>query len=658
MTAKSRLAAALASIAATLALAAPAQAVVTASTITAPAAGTVDITQPNHGFTLTITGTTTGTGNVDIRCYEGPASQDYYKNVFSNLTVTANAFSMNVNTNNGGIPNGDCTLRAVPTSTNPTDLSPFPGPKMTFIWQEPLTATSGPSNGALNDYFFGQQESQGYADFLSVSSCGLCDMSLLSDPSNFYNSAYLFYGNAALYDDEQRSSNDRGYAVIDGHNALFSYSASQDAGGDTGQPPLTMTDKYLPNGDLSITEDEDAVRCPTDLLPYGTTTGTNNCPSLIALGVHLHRTILLTDSGTVVQIVDVWSSTNGQSATLDLDYDQYQGFSVGAVYMPSYEFPWVANTYATHALGDTIPGPPSSSAPVSMFVKANSTAADGDPFYPQGSITFDPAPSGFGYHYTGGPDQDFVANFQQTIPAGGAVTIKQTYAMSSTKATLSGLATAAEDQQDTPVVAISTPMSGSTTSASSITVTGTATDRDVASVKVDGVTATVGSGGAFSATVPLSTAGANTITVVATDGAGNQGSSSVIVNYQRPSLKLIGHVRAGAKSVAVNVRCVAQTPTECGVLATLTTTEHRHGPTVIALSARARTRKKVVGVGSRRSTFTGTTTLTIPLNGTGRSLLSSFKTLPVTLLIRLTTVKPSVPVTAKAPIKTKTRRKH
>lgn len=77
--------------------------------------------------------------------------------------------------------------------------------------------------------------------------------------------------------------------------------------------------------------------------------------------------------------------------------------------------------------------------------------------------------------------------------------------------------------QDTtnPTLTVTSPSNNLVTAASSITVSGTAKDDSgIQSVTVNGKTVTVGSNGAFSTTVSLS-GGSNTITIVATDNAGN-----------------------------------------------------------------------------------------------------------------------------------------
>ncbi len=82
-----------------------------------------------------------------------------------------------------------------------------------------------------------------------------------------------------------------------------------------------------------------------------------------------------------------------------------------------------------------------------------------------------------------------------------------------------------------PVVNITSPANGSTVSAASQTITGTVTDNlsGIATLTCNGAAATVNAS-TFSCAVTL-TAGANTITVAATDVAGNAASSALSLTY-------------------------------------------------------------------------------------------------------------------------------
>ncbi len=84
-----------------------------------------------------------------------------------------------------------------------------------------------------------------------------------------------------------------------------------------------------------------------------------------------------------------------------------------------------------------------------------------------------------------------------------------------------------------PAVTITLPEEGNFTSSATIAVSGTVTDATATSVKVNNVAATVTGTTWTVAAVPLPAEGPNTLTAVATDAAGNQGSAGVTVKVDR-----------------------------------------------------------------------------------------------------------------------------
>ncbi|MBI2184852.1 MAG: hypothetical protein HYU39_07840 [Thaumarchaeota archaeon] len=82
-----------------------------------------------------------------------------------------------------------------------------------------------------------------------------------------------------------------------------------------------------------------------------------------------------------------------------------------------------------------------------------------------------------------------------------------------------------------PAITVSSPADGAKVYKADLTITGTVTDNvAVASLTVGGSSATVASTGAFSATVTLAL-GSNTITIIATDTAGNSKSTTLGITY-------------------------------------------------------------------------------------------------------------------------------
>ncbi len=115
-----------------------------------------------------------------------------------------------------------------------------------------------------------------------------------------------------------------------------------------------------------------------------------------------------------------------------------------------------------------------------------------------------------------------------------------------------------------PVVSITSPTNNANTSAPAISVTGIVSDGNesgVASVKVNGVNATI-SGSGFSATVPLTT-GLNTVTVLASDKAGHQSSTQITVLRQAGS-SVSGGSTSGTNKLTETQSPIKQVPVAQG----------------------------------------------------------------------------------------------
>jgi hypothetical protein len=111
-----------------------------------------------------------------------------------------------------------------------------------------------------------------------------------------------------------------------------------------------------------------------------------------------------------------------------------------------------------------------------------------------------------------------------------------------------------------PAVALAGPTEGQVFAGSPISVTGTASDANgVTGVTVNGQPATF-SGGAFSATVAL-TPGANTLTVAATDAAGNSGQAVVHVTLQTDTTAPVVTITGPADGATVNDAALTVTGT-------------------------------------------------------------------------------------------------
>jgi hypothetical protein len=415
---------------ASLALASTAGAAITTSEITSLTDGQVLLTTGN-GETVTVSGNSDGTTGDQIKlvCVEGPhGTVARFLGYVAPLDADG-TFSLEVEIDR---IYGTCLLHAVPAGAadwvSGDPLTGFQGVRVVSEHRVLYQVSSGPNAGVLYDYFFAHQGASAYSDYLSVSSCGLCD-TRLTYPGSPPNSEYLFWGNAALYGgDEGRG---RTYAQIGGHSAYGAEAAREINEGAGNLPALTYSPSVDLAGNATITESQTFVRCPTDAVSPSAAA----CPSFISTGVRLDRKIAESDGGTLITVVDDWVNTTGEPQRLDLHYDQYFQQSGGA---PGFEFPWIGGGYATVAPSTSVPVPPS--APATIFVKNNNSAADGSIAEPQGTITFSPAPDEIFFHAA----SEFVLGFDRVVPPGGTERIVQVFGIGTHRADLAARAAQVE----------------------------------------------------------------------------------------------------------------------------------------------------------------------------------------------------------------------
>ena len=536
-----------------------AQASVTASTITSPSANSYFYYDINASTStlFTVTGTTTGTGNVDIDCYDG------YDDLFtldSNVPVTNNAFSVAITTTafTSAIENvlpyyvGEtCDLRAVDTGDT-TDYSPgastsFSGPTIAVS----LKNANSTGSGVVYDYQYYLSDFSGYMEFTSPDDCGLS----YGNPytTTFGGDVGTFSCVGALYDpgNEEDGSNFGGEIKVDGVEALDSDAADDSVPGYQG---ITLTDSFTA-GALTIHDDEPILECVPSY---------SSCSSYKSSGVELDRTWQTADDGLVALQTDVFRSVDGAQHTIAVleDDDVYSTQPNGA----SLDLPG-SSGFQDYAENATVTLP--SGSGTILFKSDSATPAAGDGTNPQGGITYASAPNNgpvdFSWSDEGssGDFPEFVLPYTRTVPAGGSVALRFAYEQSYSLSQVQSLASVAQ-ASFAPTVSITSPANGTTVSTAAVAVGGTVSDpAGISSVKVNGVTATLGSGGTYAAAVPLAP-GANTITATATDSDGFTGTASISVTYHNPPVVTTGKASkitsSGAK-VAGTVNPEAQATT-------------------------------------------------------------------------------------------------
>jgi hypothetical protein len=594
-------------------------AAVTASQITSPTDQTFLLARDDGGK-ITIAGTTTGEGAVDINCYYGSTGYP----VKEDVTVEHEAFSVEVPSEE--LYKSPCVLRAVPHEDKsnhapgePAD--PFKGPRIA------ASEFEGPLE--YGEYFAVSDTFAGAFYFETVGSCGL-------EGSEVFNAIYegdaLFGCDAAIYGNYPEVS--RSALQIDGVNAYSPASANRvekEIGKSiTGAPhAVASVERFEPGtGLMTIHEVDPIVKCSPETISPPTST---SCKGFVSAGVELERTWQTSENDHVAKVTDTWRSTDGSAHALNALYAQeFSDDKAGGG--GTFDFPG-STAFVGTAKGQAVALPAGAGA---ILYKSDAAEPEGgDGTHPQGAVVYDSVPSGPISVFTGSDETSgngFDMPYARTIPAGGTYTLRMAFVQAY------GLPEANKLAQETlasyyPSVSITSPANGSTTTSSSITVTGTVDDEvGVSSLTVNGKAVSVGAGGAWSTTVALNS-GANTITATATNQAGNAKSSSVAVTYTPPkpapaTASQVGNVSGSKGQATLSLACHGTAGTSCQIHVTLTTVEKlRHGHLV---GVAAKTHSKTVTVATLTITIPAgqTVKVALKLNATGRKLLKRFGKLP------------------------------
>ncbi len=506
-------------IAVLLAVPATAKAAVTTTAITSPIklydAGDYTLPSTDPVNQRTVSGTSDGAPGdaVKLICRRGPGSVK----VLPATTVGAGgAWTLNYGVDQ--IAGSRCRMAVVPSAADAgtVDLTPFTGPVVFAGALDRSRYTAGANTGTLYDFYWESGRPGVFNDYDSISSCGLCDTKLVAEDGTL-GSKYLWYDNAAAYQQHNAEGAARPYLKVDGVGTYFPTAARNIlSGGPAGMPAMTVAATQDPaTGDVTITTDEPTTRCGA--FPPAP----ENCGTYTAGGVAVKRTIVEDEGGRRVRITDEWRSTDGQAHAVDVDMDEYPQSNGN---LNGLRFPGDADYGPAGAAMTTRSG---FTGITTVGLKSNRTAATGLD-NPAGTVTMLPAPS---QALFSGSTSGFIARHLIAVPATGAATVKRIYVISDSDTALDAATTRARDLIEGPTVALDALPATVTTAA--LTVTGTATDAvGVASVSVAGGAATL-SGSAFSRALTL-TPGVNTITVVAADAAGNTDTKTASVTYTPP----------------------------------------------------------------------------------------------------------------------------
>jgi Glucodextranase, domain B/PASTA domain len=514
----------------------------------------LSLDNPPTPTTIDVKGSSQGGGLVDIVCFFGSGGSATLK---SNLAVAGDG-----DFDTGMVPlqpiaGHACRLRAVPAGLETTsDNDPsFAGPQVAVSEAAlPLSTISSATSPNFNqpyNYYVNDVTFTGWSAWKAVGTNGCGPYAAPIDPT-FNVGDFAIDCAGSLLSDDLSAWGGRSEVQIDNQNAYDAASAQalvprtngQDNGTQDlpGFPTLSAAVNWDPStGLISSSSHESFVACsPTDQYKPLVI---SQCQSFVDTGVELERDISTSDGGRVVRLTDTWSSTDGRSHTVDLLYDDYVGLSANPA-LRGYNFPG-ERTFSSHLAGDQVAAPPA--GPGSIFVHTDMSASDGNPAAAFGAITYSTAPSGF--HFAPAPpaatdplppSNEFEEHVVASVPAGGSASLSYVYSVGYSLADVKSLAMAAQDSFQAPAVAITSPGGSTTVSTPTVTLAGTAAaGSGIASLLLEDQGNPVGSvpvapDGAWSTQVPLSP-GSNTITALATDGAGTTVQAQVTVVYQPPS---------------------------------------------------------------------------------------------------------------------------
>jgi hypothetical protein len=541
----------------------PASAAFTSSRVNSPQNGAelffnTDTASGSVTVTGTVSGATAGT-RADLLCFFNN-NQSATAPLVSGVNVSSGSFAFDVSL--ADVASEACTLRLVPAGTSPKGASavPFAGPAISVADQQSFAGDgnllgyyilSGTLSwsyefGALGGWPIPNPGGTPLPDCPLVGSFAT-DATLTSYP--------LFAGNACLSASSGVSPllGSRSALQIDGLNA-YPPGAISALTGEAGFEPVTYSASFDAAHDtVSINETE----IPTICSPPGTYPPTaGSCPSLRDSGIEVSQTSEVLPGGQVARVTQRFESVDSRPHTLDLLFSQEVAAS-GTGEVPGFEFPG-QGVFAAHSAPDAFSE--FGAGPGSIIVIDDSTAQPSGA-NPIGAITYSSPPQQADFiSPRSSQTPTFVMHYVAHVPAAGSVVYNWSFSQAAGAAALAQLEAGERDRFYSPRVTITRPANRITTRLPTVLVRGTAADPiGLGSVTVDGLRATIGPGGRFSAVVPLRR-GRNQIVVVATNLGGNSSSAARIVNYNPlPCIvpRLAGKTLARARSALASADCTA-----------------------------------------------------------------------------------------------------
>jgi hypothetical protein len=265
------------------------------------------------GGHITVSGTATadnpGTDQVDVYCYFSHDGQVDFQGGVTATVQNDGSFSANVPLNQ--LDGETCRLRAVPSGTFPSNLTPFTGPRIGVLQRFVNTITGG-----WQTYSLGLNSLSGIAVLDDPSFCAVEDMKAL-DPSTL-NHSLVFACGDSLHDRDLSSPSTRSEIQVDGKDAYFAVTLFDANGTRYPLDPLPALSPDTSTGLGSVSSQEALSFCAPG---GGFPTSASNCSDFAATGVRLDHTGAPLGSGHLLLTSDTFVSVDGNAHDLDLLYE-------------------------------------------------------------------------------------------------------------------------------------------------------------------------------------------------------------------------------------------------------------------------------------------------------------------------------------------------
>ncbi|HEX5622465.1 MAG TPA: hypothetical protein VFX51_28835 [Solirubrobacteraceae bacterium] len=394
-------------LAGALALAAPAQADITASVITTPKDPHYVLAK-SAGTSIDIAGHATGTGDVTIVCdrYPAPIVLAPDVPVANDGTFAADDVSVDPLTTRGpgSVAGRTCRLRALPAGNPVSATEPFRGPVLAVSTYAEEPVVFGANSGMLGTFsVWASGIDRTTVVGGSFGACGLTSM-LLDPTYSAVDGGLSCTGSPA-----QRPAPPTWGVAIDLAPVQTAAALWPANTGMPGFPQLTVPSLEFneSTGELAVTERNRLAKCgPGGAFPVTPA----SCTALDPVPVQHERTTTVLPGDQVVRVVDRWSSTDGHPHRLDLVLEAHTNLPASSMF----RFPGEVS-YSQHEAPDLITRLPAG-APV--LVRNADVAQPGSvvlPLQAADSARFF-APGEFDLVYA-----------RRTIPAAGTLTFTHYY---------------------------------------------------------------------------------------------------------------------------------------------------------------------------------------------------------------------------------------